>query len=88
MWRWGYLTISSWDWWKFMWYKGNYAGLFLNSEGVIPGRWGFYILGLEFGSRNSRDSVGLFLYAVWEFLAELCSPVPRSYRRRTWDPDN
>lgn len=37
------------------------AYLFRNKPGVIPGRWGFGFYGFEFGSRNARDPVGLWL---------------------------
>lgn len=36
-------------------------GIFRNLPGVVPGRWGFFILGFEFGSRNPRDAVGVWL---------------------------
>ncbi len=36
-------------------------GIFRNLPGVIPGRWGFFILGFEFGSRNPGDSIGVWL---------------------------
>jgi hypothetical protein len=39
-------------------------GIFRNLPGVIPGRWGWYFYGFEFGSRNPGDSVGLFLRRV------------------------
>lgn len=43
------------------------VGLFHNLPGVIPGRWGFYILGFEFGSRNPGNRVGVWLksHGLW-----------------------
>ena len=36
-------------------------GRFKNSPEVIPGRWGWYWYGFEFGSRNPGDKVGVWL---------------------------
>lgn len=36
-------------------------GIFRNLPTVIPGRWGFFVLGFEFGSRNPGDKFGLWL---------------------------
>lgn len=65
----GYVKISNWSWWKFMWRCGSYAGLFRNQVGILPGRWGFYILGLEVGSRNPQDRVGVWLHrhGLWRW---------------------
>jgi hypothetical protein len=60
----GPLGISSLAWWRFMWKTGDVCGIFRNKPGVIPGRWGFYLLGLEFGSRNPGDKFGVFLKRV------------------------
>lgn len=35
--------------------------IFRNRPDVKPGRWGFGILGFEFGSRNPGDKVGVLL---------------------------
>jgi hypothetical protein len=42
-------------------------GLFRNSPAVVPGRWGFYFYGFEFGSRNPGDPVGVWLkrLGIW-----------------------
>lgn len=48
----------SWSWSVFMYRSGDYCGLFRNREGVKPGRWGFYILGFEFGNRNPDNWFG------------------------------
>jgi hypothetical protein len=63
------IKICHWQWWKFMWKSRDYAGLFRNKEGVVPGRWGFYILGFEFGSRNPRNRVGVWLknHGLWPY---------------------
>jgi hypothetical protein len=47
-----------------MWRNKDYCGLFRNRAGIIPGRWGFYILGLEVGSRNPGNKVGVFLKRI------------------------
>jgi hypothetical protein len=57
----GYIQVHGYDWWRFMWLSGEYFGLFRNRKEVIPGRWGFYVLGFEFGSRNPGDHVGVWL---------------------------
>jgi hypothetical protein len=59
--------ISSWPWWRFCWASQNYAGIFGNRPGVIGGRWGFYILGLEIGSREPGNGFGLWLknHGLW-----------------------
>lgn len=61
---WRYTTISRAGWWYFVWKSGCWCGIFRNREGVIPGRWGWYLFGLEFGSRNPGDRVGVFLKRV------------------------
>ena len=38
-------------------------GIFRNRPGIIPGRWGFFIFGLEVGCRNPGDPVGVWLKA-------------------------
>jgi hypothetical protein len=65
----GPVSISPWPWWKFMYRSKSYCGLFRNKKGVIPGRWGIYILGLEIGSRNPGNKFGTFLYnhGLWPF---------------------
>jgi len=40
------------------------VGIFRNRPDVKPGRWGFYLYGFEFGSRNTGDPVGLLLKRV------------------------
>lgn len=59
-----YITLSSRAWWKFCWHSpDSKIGIFRNLPHVMPGRWGFYILGFEVGSRNPRDPVGVWLKA-------------------------
>lgn len=57
----GPVTIASRNWWLFMWRGRDYCGIFRNKPGSIPGRWGFYILGFEFGSRNPGNRFGKLL---------------------------
>jgi hypothetical protein len=59
--RLGPIVISNFSWWRFMYTTNNYCGLFRNRDGVLPGRWGFYVLGFEFGSRNPGNRFGVLL---------------------------
>jgi len=59
-----YFHISNRSWWLFMWRSRNYIGIFRNRPSVVPGRWGFYVLGLEIGSRNPGDPVGVWLKRI------------------------
>ena len=47
--------------WLVAWRSRERMGIFRNRDGVKPGRWGFYILGFEFGSRNPGHWMGRFL---------------------------
>jgi hypothetical protein len=55
-----YVRISPWHIWVYLWRSKNYAGVFRNRPGVIkwipgkllPRRWGFRLLGFEFGDRG------------------------------------
>jgi hypothetical protein len=60
------VTICGINWWKFMWRgpSSEWIGIFTNKPGVIPGRWGFYVLGFEFGSRNPQDRFGVWLKRI------------------------
>ncbi len=62
--KFGPIKICSWGWWKFMWRETPRCGLFHNKPGVKPGRWGFYVLGFEFGSRQPGNWFGVFLKRV------------------------
>ena len=53
IWRWMMLSRSS--------FIDRRIGLFHNLPHVIPGRWGFFILGFEFGSREPGDKFGVWL---------------------------
>ena len=56
----------SWRWSLFL-YRGpvrDWYGLFRNGPGIIPGRWGFFALGLEFGSRNPGNRIGTWIKMV------------------------
>ncbi len=61
--------ILPWRIWKYMWRHEKRVGLFKNLPGVIPGRWGFWIFGFEFGSRNPGNKFGSWLkYAgLWRW---------------------
>ena len=67
--RLGPVFVSNWDWWKFMWRSRDRYGIFRNRPSVKPGRWGFYVLGFEFGSRSPGDWFGVWLKRVglWPF---------------------
>jgi len=60
---------TSWDWWRYLYVTGNYGGLFRNKKHLKGGRWGFYILGFEFGNRDPGNWFGTFLNKVglWPF---------------------
>jgi hypothetical protein len=53
------------DWWRYMWLRQalgeSWYGIFRNMPHVMPGRWGFYVLGIEFGSRDPGHWFGLWL---------------------------
>jgi len=68
----GPLKVESYQWWRHMWRnrkRQGICGVFRNSQHVVPGRWGFWILGLEFGSRNPRDKFGVWLkkHGLWPY---------------------
>ena len=59
-----YLHVSPWRMWRWMLrtrYPESRIGIFRNLPGVKPGRWGVFVLGLEIGSRNPGDPVGVWL---------------------------
>jgi hypothetical protein len=60
----GIISISPPHIWRWM-LSSNFGdrriGIFKNKEGIIPGRWGFYILGFEVGSRNPGNRFGTWL---------------------------
>lgn len=64
------IRIAPWRIWKWMlsrrWHEKR-VGIFRNRPDMIPGRWGFRILGFELGSRNSRNKTGLWLrdHGLW-----------------------
>jgi hypothetical protein len=57
----GPLTICEPSWWRYMYRSKQWCGIFRNQPGVRPGRWGFYVLGLEFGSRQPGHWFGCLL---------------------------
>lgn len=64
-----YVKVSPWRWWVYCYRSNDLCGLFRNRPGVKPGRWGFYILGFEVGSRQPGDKFGVFLKRIglWPF---------------------
>lgn len=59
-----YIYIANWRVWKWMLsreYPDKRVGLFRNLPHIKPGRWGFFIFGFEFGSRNPQDKIGVWL---------------------------
>lgn len=48
---------------------GDWVGIFRNRREVKPGRWGFYFLGFEFGSRNPGNKFGVWLknVGIWRW---------------------
>lgn len=50
-------------WWRWMW-RTEFCGIFRNKDGVKPGRWGFYVGGIEFGSRQPGNWFGAFLKRI------------------------
>jgi len=61
-WQLGYVYVGSYTHWQVMWSSRKPCGWFLNSPEVRPGRWGFYVLAFEFGSRNPGDWIGVRLH--------------------------
>jgi hypothetical protein len=58
-----YIRITSWCVWRWMFrrdYPDSRFGIFRSLPAVKFGRWGFYILGLEIGSRNPQDKIGVW----------------------------
>lgn len=49
------------EWWSVQFRRREKCGMFRNRPGIIGGRWGFYFLGVEFGSRNPGNRFGLLL---------------------------
>lgn len=59
-----YIRIAPWRVWRWMLRRGypsSRFGLFRNLPHVKPGRWGFFLLGFEVGSRDPQDGIGLWL---------------------------
>lgn len=69
------IHIAPWHIWKMMistkpsWINEKRVGIFRNLPHVIPGRWGFFVLGFEFGSRNPGNRFGSWLkrIGVWSW---------------------
>lgn len=60
----GWLTIDPPRGWRMKWIMGDYCGIFRNLPHIKPGRWGFFFLGIEFGSRNPQNPMGVWLKRV------------------------
>ncbi len=61
------IRIAPWRVWRWMLsnsYGERRVGIFRNLPYVIPGRWGFFILGFEFGSRNPGNRFGAWLKRI------------------------
>lgn len=59
--------IAPWRVWKYMMRRNwneRRVGVFRNLPHIVPGRWGFFILGFEFGSRNPGNKFGTWLKRV------------------------
>lgn len=63
----GWIDIAPPRGWRYHWVSRDYCGIFRNRDGVKPGRWGFYALGFEFGSRNPGHWFGVLLkkFGLW-----------------------
>lgn len=66
----GPLFIGSAAHWRYAWVMrrdNGWCGIFRNLPHVRPGRWGFWFLAIEFGSRNPGDRFGLWLkrWGLW-----------------------
>ena len=48
-------------WWRYQWTMKHWCGIFRNKPGIRPGRWGFYLLGFEFGNCNPGGRFGCWL---------------------------
>lgn len=62
--RFGPFTIMRPDIWVFIWKHEKRCGIFCNRKDVRPGRWGFWVLGFEFGSRSPGNRFGMFLKRI------------------------
>lgn len=49
------------QYWKIRYLMRDTYGIFRNRPNVVGGRWGFYFLGIEFGSRNPGNRFGQLL---------------------------
>lgn len=65
------ICVASWRVWKLFlsrtpnFWNEKRIGIFRNiPDCAYRGRWGFYILGFEVGSRNHRDPLGMWLNRV------------------------
>lgn len=59
-----YITLRPYRSWRWMLsdkFRESKVGIFRNLPYVIPGRWGFFVLGFEVGSRSPGDPVGVWL---------------------------
>lgn len=66
--RFWYFSFPTWQEWKNPKLREFWGcGRFTNLPHIIPGRWGWYWYGFEFGSRNPGDPVGVWLkkYKWW-----------------------
>lgn len=59
----GFVNFGTRNSWRFAWVmrRDGWCGIFRNLPHIKPGRWGFYVLGFELGSRNPGNRIGLLL---------------------------
>ena len=62
----GWFNFGTPLWWRYMWRERQFFGIFRNRP-YIQGRWGFYFLGFEFGSRHPGNRTGIWLkkHGLW-----------------------
>lgn len=51
----GWIYVGNRHHWRYCWVMREWFGVFRNRPGVVGGRWGFYVMALEFGNRNPRQ---------------------------------
>jgi len=64
-----YIDLGSKARWQYAWVMKDWCGVFGNLPQVKPGRWGFYIMGIEIGSRQPGDKTGVWLirHGLWRW---------------------
>ena len=68
--KWWIFYVAPWPSWRLIlsstpsYWNASRVGIFRNRKGIVPGRWGFYVLGFEVGSRRPGDRFGMWLKRV------------------------